>query len=243
MKIFSKLNSYIDRWLSKSGKPLLATHDGLSFLTDDMSFIRHINKGKSEPYTGDLDLVKKYLQEYPERNRTYVDVGGHIGTTIIPYSRLFSSVYGYEPNKKSFSFLKYNIEINKITNAVVNNTAVLNRKFTGTIKQHNKNNSGCYYFEEDKLGEIEAITLDSQNLKDVDFLKVDTEGSELLVLQGAGEILKQDKPLVLIEINGMSEQNFGIKSKDVYDYLQKFGYTVYGKCVNNIYFYVPDEID
>ena len=43
------------------------------------------------------------------------------------------------------------------------------------------------------------LPLDSMNWDDIDFIKLDAEGFELFVLQGAIETLKRNRPLILIE--------------------------------------------
>jgi hypothetical protein len=46
----------------------------------------------------------------------------------------------------------------------------------------------------------------------------------LYVLKGAINIIKNYKPLIQIELNGLSETNFGIKSEDTINFLQQLGY-------------------
>ena len=48
---------------------------------------------------------------------------------------------------------------------------------------------------------VAVKTLDSCVSHRVDFIKMDVEGSEPLVLKGAERIITQDKPIILIEIN------------------------------------------
>ncbi|MDB9860878.1 FkbM family methyltransferase [Amylibacter sp.] len=237
MKLLTAFQVMTDVFLSKICPPRYAWQDGFKFLTSDRSMIRHINRGLSEPYTGDIDIIHRYLRQYPKKNRACVDVGAHIGTTILPYSRLFHSTYGYEPNTGLFLFLKHNIFTNNIKNVTVKNKAVLNRKFKGNIKRHSITTSGCYFFEEDESGDIEAVSLDNEQLKNVDFLKVDTEGSEFLVLKGAEKLIKKYKPLIMMEINGMSEKNFGIASERIFELMNGLGYLEYDRCGHNVYFW------
>lgn len=70
-------------------------------------------------------------------------------------------------------------------------------------------NSGCYYIKESEQG-IDTIRLDDMVFdRPVDFLKIDTEGSELYILEGAYDLLVKDKPLINIEMNGHSNRFFG----------------------------------
>ena len=204
---------------------LHASYDGIDYLTDDASFKWHIDNGKSEPHGGGyLDYVKQYLQRNPTKNKAYIDVGAHQGTTILPYSRLFEKVYGYEPNKKNFEICLKNLKLNDSKNCIVKNNAVMNRKINGLTILHSNGNSGCYYFKEDPSSDIISVILDEENIQDVGFIKVDTEGSELYVLKGAINTIKKYKPLIQIELNGLCETNFGIKLEDSVNFLKELGY-------------------
>lgn len=66
-----------------------AEYDGFQFYTNDALFQHTIQTGTTEPFGKILNIVNKYLQQFPDRNRTYIDIGAHIGTTIMPYSRLY----------------------------------------------------------------------------------------------------------------------------------------------------------
>lgn len=214
----------------------LVQHDGISYFCNDPVFQHNISIGQSEPYGhGQYDFIKKHIKVHPDNCRTYVDVGLHIGTTILPYSKLFKNAYGYEPNKVSYQLALANIKLNDATNCHIKNCAVLDRYIRGTSISHSNGNSGCYFFKEDPLSDIESIRLDDDpRLVDVDFIKIDTEGSELLVLKGAINILTKYKPLLQIEINGLSETNFGISQESILTFLSSLNY----KAVPNTEFFI-----
>lgn len=206
-----------------------AEWDNFIYFTNDYSFIYHINKGISEPYSGGvynsgINIVKRFLNKYPERNRVMLDVGAHIGTTMLPYSRLFSQVYGFEPHKENYEFCVKNINYNKVKNCIVENCAILNKKTFGTSKQHNNCNSGCFYFEENETG-IESKVLDEdERFKNIDFIKIDTEGAEYFVILGALNIIKTYKPLLQVEKNGLCEKNFNIQTSQLLELLDSLNY-------------------
>lgn len=211
---------------------MFAEWDGFRYYTDDKSFIDSIKFGKCEPYdhgeNSQLNLVKKYLKKYNERNRTMLDIGAHIGSTMLPYSKLFSNVIGFEPNKKNYNFCVKNLEFNKATNCSIENCAIFNRKFTGTTVQHNNCNSGCFYFKEntnniDEIIETKILD-DDEKINNVDFIKIDTEGAEYFVILGALEIIKKYKPLIQAEINGLCQKNFNISEETLLKLLKSLNY-------------------
>lgn len=83
-------------------------YDGYVYETEDPIFAASIENGQIEPYLVDLAIVDKYVTMFPHKNRAYVDVGAHIGTTLMPYSELYQRLVGFEPNPHNFILLKTN---------------------------------------------------------------------------------------------------------------------------------------
>lgn len=215
-----------------------ASWDNFTYVTNDRAFLESITKGKSEPYDGgemsQLNIVRRFVEKYPERRRVMLDVGAHIGTTMLPYSRIFSNVYGFEPNKESYELCVKNIQHNAVINCSVEYCAVLHKSTYGVPVQHNTCNTGCFYFKEidglgtNGLGTNDAVpskVLDNDpRFTNVDFLKIDTEGAEYYVLLGSLNLIQKDKPLIQAEMNGLCERNFGIPSATLLDLFSSLGY-------------------
>jgi len=71
-------------------------------------------------------------------------------------------------------------------------------------------------------------TLDSCVSHSIDFIKIDVEGSELLVFEGAERILTNDRPIILIEINPANLlRTSGISATDFGLYVERLGYCLY----------------
>jgi FkbM family methyltransferase len=223
----------------------LASHDSYKYFTNDRVFYDNINRGTSEPYPIDLDIVKKYFYMFPHKNRTYIDVGSHIGTTIMPYTNMFSRIIGYEPFS-NFNYLSKNIKLNNITNCEIYNYGIYQKNCKGNILKHG-NNSGCYYFTEDEAGTFLCKSLDSEmnnlNITDVDFLKIDTEGSELFVLKGGMELIKKYKPFIQFELNELSKKLYKITENDIISCLSEIGYIPFNNSKKgaNVFYYFPND--
>ncbi len=218
----------------------IVEYDGLRYELIDPVFKYHIERGISEPYPNHIRIVKNYLREFPDKNRTYLDIGGHIGTTALPYSRLFNTVYVYEPMPDNYAFLDKNIKHNNRTNITAIPKGVYNEDCRGDILPHGSN-SGCYYFSKKETGAIECTSIDKGGYTNVDFIKVDVEGAEMFVLQGGLETIKTWKPLIQLEINGLSERLYNISGESIHDMMKSLGYELYDSPDSSTYFFYCPE--
>jgi hypothetical protein len=108
---------------------------------------------------------------------------------------------------------------------------------------HSGNNSGCFYFIEDADGDRKTILLDDDpDIKDknIDFIKIDTEGYELPILEGSRKTILQYKPLIQIEWNGSSSLH-GINENRIFLFFEEIGAKLFAKGDANLFFYFPNE--
>lgn len=141
------------------------------------------------------------LTEYCRQATVVIDVGAHIGTmTIIAASLLAPGghVLAFEPSPKFFRILQRNIALNTLTEKVQ-----LYQMAVGASRRETFINEAV---ADDTTNHIDTVgtpvtqtTLDIQT-KDypaIDFLKIDVEGYELEVLQGARETLAKTKTIYI----------------------------------------------
>jgi len=75
-----------------------------------------------------------------------------------------------------------------------------------------------------QLVEVPARTIDSYGFEDVDCIKIDVEGSELYVMQGAKDTIERCRPSVQVEIVPKQCALFGYEPQDLYDFFQDLDY-------------------
>ncbi len=79
---------------------------------------------------------------------------------------------------------------------------------------------------------IDEITVEVASLDEVlpttriDFIKIDVEGAEWLVLQGARELLRRERPWVLFEFGQGGAGHYGTDPAKMYDQLTQWGFCV-----------------
>ena len=78
---------------------------------------------------------------------------------------------------------------------------------------------------------VPVATLDglglSLGLDRLDFIKIDVEGAELSVLQGAEQVIEAFRPALLVEIEARHTARYDYGPQDVADWLVRRGYTMY----------------
>ena len=167
--------------------------------------------------------LDEYLKPYG-RVRTAVDAGANIGLFTREFSSYFDNVHSFELDAAVRSCLKANTS--DLSNVSVHDFGLgaehkeIGYKCddrSGYIKIRGEH-------EANKMGFIN--TLDSLGLTDVDLIKMDVEGYEEYVLEGAKNTIEQFKPLLVIEINIGRGRNSFEGRKRIYNTLDRYGYVL-----------------
>jgi FkbM family methyltransferase len=167
---------------------------------------------------------KKWLACLPwiKQWRTAVDVGAHVGFWSGYMDKRFAWIEAFEPVPEFRDCFRRNLRSLEIVlhecalGAAPGRVSMVTPPLDGGI-----DSGGTHVGGE---GEIEMRTLDSFNLQNVDFIKIDCEGFEHHVLEGARETLERCKPCVIVEQKPHKlGPNFGIKGTPAVDYLRSLG--------------------
>jgi FkbM family methyltransferase len=73
---------------------------------------------------------------------------------------------------------------------------------------------------------IDQRTLDSYNFENVDVIKIDTEGYELLILEGANDTIARNRPIIQIECVEIQPRAFGRTIQELMDYFTDRDYVI-----------------
>jgi FkbM family methyltransferase len=115
-----------------------------------------------------------------------LDIGANIGGFSVwaSYRWPGSQIYAYEPVFSNFDLLKENTK--GITPQIeLNNVAVSNSISTRTmyLGKHNCGEASFYKTNEQSDNTIEVETIDASSLPKADIIKIDTEGSEVTIIE------------------------------------------------------------
>lgn len=153
----------------------------------------------------------KYNYKGKEYDKVVFDVGANNGSTTIPYAKQNPNaiIFAFEPTPKLVEDIK--IETQGMDNYIIIQTAVSNYEGTSKFNLMQKYDWGCSSllefsentknpsiwegtpFEVTDTIEVNVITLkkfiEENNITKIDYLHIDTQGSDLNVLKGMGEHL------------------------------------------------------
>ncbi len=159
-----------------------------------------------------------------------VEVGANIGAHTIRLAQLVGKegkVIAFEPQRLCFQLLNGNVAINSLTNVYTYQKCVGASEGSVIVPElspdeiHNWGGVSLENASRDKGERVERIILDSLNLAKCKLLKIDVEGMELQVLQGAVKLLDKCQPLIYMEVDRED------KKANLTTFLCERGYKIY----------------
>lgn len=148
--------------------------------------------------------IKQFLEISKEiENPVFFDIGSNYGGySYITLLNPNLKVQAFEPNPSVAANFSNIVSKNLIPNITVNSFGLSDSNRMCALHVVNPNNIGAASIKVNKDGECVFKPLDSLNIQKMDIVKIDVEGHELEVLEGAKETIKRCKPIFIqIEIN------------------------------------------
>jgi FkbM family methyltransferase len=180
------------------------------------------------------------MQNFVCSNKNVIDIGAHIGWYTVSFAKKANHVYSFECSPKSFNYLCGNIALNSVDYKVTKFNCALSNE-TGLTPYYIRDpndggGNGISKFEYDNIKNTPHInvpknTLDSYNLTNVGFIKIDVEGHEKEVLEGSVETIKNNNyPKILFESwdEHQEKHHFpAIKLKqELFEFIYSLGYSI-----------------
>ena len=177
-----------------------------------------------------------YFRQNFTKGMTFVDVGANIGLfTSLAIRQGASKILAIEPHSESFGFLKTTIDKNNpLMSVSAEKVALGSQGGEGRLylNPFNKGDNRMNYSKELIEGErVEIKTLDSicaqYGINSIDFLKIDVQGSELGILQGAVGVLGNSRRcIIMTEVWPSGMEKAGYSSEIFSDFLTSLGFKV-----------------
>lgn len=177
---------------------------------------------------GDLEDEMKLLPKLLTRSGRVIDVGANRGVYAYPMAKLCSDVELFEPNPNcaavlsSFAENRQNVRIHTVALSNQKGVAFLQVPVDAAGIEHDSSGT----IDKSKTDgfrshQIQMTTLDSFQFHNVEFIKIDVEGHETCVLDGAVETINSQIPALLIEIE---QRHCEHPITDVFKQVENFGY-------------------
>jgi FkbM family methyltransferase len=154
----------------------------------------------------------KILPEIVDRDKTAIDIGANTGLYTYFLAKYARDVIAFEPHELFADFLM---------KAVADNVVVINKGISNTISQlpfyipvkYGQKQMNIASFDKPTNPDmsyltqlVDTVTLDLMGFENVGFIKIDVEGHEYSVLQGAEKLIRSQRPLIQVEILGNPEE-------------------------------------
>lgn len=175
-----------------------------------------------------------FIRHNARAGGTFLDIGANIGWHTLGLAEIAGEagkVHAFEPRRPTVDHLRNTIDCNGLGGTVgVFDCGLWNE--TSTLKlvfdPNSQNPGGSFVTREPGVSDTQDIQL--RKLTDmvsgpVDFIKIDVEGAEPKVLEGAEALIGDFKPLILAEIHpGQMGRVSGTSPRDFIAWMARFGY-------------------
>lgn len=201
---------------------------GIWLPDDDTHFEAHLDKGPIIDGCGTYQLKKLQAAVgfVPESQRGLaVDVGAHVGLWTRVLATMFDCVAAFEPHPTLYACWERNCQ--GFENVDGYNFALSNADDYISIAYVEGNSGNAHAVDKNTKGahRTRSTRLDSFPIdRKIDFMKIDVEGWELFVLQGAEKTIQQDKPIIILEQKPGNAERFNLKRTAALEYLLARGY-------------------
>ena len=173
-----------------------------------------------------------------EKNCSYIDIGAWIGPTVLYGCQRAKCCYAIEPDPVAFKILQDNISLNqKLKDKIILFNGCLGET-CGEVKLGISSGlSGCgfgdsvsslLFSESEKSLKVASITIEKfierYNIKDCNFIKMDIEGGEIILLPSMKDYLQKNKPTLYISLHPNWFRNIEKDSRMIIDILTTYNH-------------------
>ena len=205
LKLIKKYNLIIPKFLAYVIWPILKPK---KIMYDERLFFTSTKKF-SDP-SRDLFAYKKFynihekkiIENYLKKNSNCIDVGANIGFFSYLFLKIVGKegkIFAFEKIPEVFDILKKNFEYEK--NVICNSGAI-----------------GI-----DKESVIIEKIIDCK----IQFIKIDIDGADYFALKSCEQIIKRDRPIIIIELSEASEREHKVNYSKTVEFLLNYDYNIY----------------
>jgi FkbM family methyltransferase len=187
---------------------LKACRDGFLMFNRLDAYIGRSLELYGEVFPAEAALFRKLVRP----GMTVLDVGANIGAHTLLFARLAGPagrVLAFEPQRKLFQMLCGNCAVNGLENVFAYHGFAAAEQGEQAVKDIDMSRVGNFGGQEmaqmiaeetsETVAHVKSVRIDDMSLAACDFVKIDVEGMELSVLQGAAETIRRHRPILFVE--------------------------------------------
>ncbi len=188
-----------------------------------MSWI--VGSGNHGCWLGTYEMAKQAaLERFVRPGMTVYDIGAQAGFYSLFFSHLVGAtgkVYAFEPCAYEARYLLDHIRLNNTPNIRVIQAALSERSGLAAMTFDRGQTQNALSDRSDALLQVPAYSLDDLRLPPPALIKMDVEGAESAVLEGARRTLRDHRPVVFVALHGVEQRHRCI------ELLLQVGYRLY----------------
>lgn len=209
---------------------IVGTRHGLMAVRKNDKYVGRMLAKYGEYIRGECDVIERLLP----KGGIAIDAGANIGALSMVMSKAVGEsgiVVAFEPQRALFYNLCCNMTLNGIRNVYCLHKALGDVASTAMVPELDYDQEGNFgalslleagaYQKTHDMVPVDVIRIDDMNLLRCDLIKIDVEGMEIQVLEGARETIAKTMPALCVE-----DDRPGSAAKIV-AWLAGFGYSVY----------------
>lgn len=192
------------------------------------------------------DETSRFLAYALGPGDSFIDVGGHVGYFSMAAASLVGPsgrVFCFEPDEANYRHIQDHLTLNGFDHVQAFNVAVSNVAGSCEFFVNIDNDGGHALWDvglhdfntqsraTPQMRIVPTVSLDQQlageDLSRLKVIKIDAEGCEGAVLQGARGILEGASPTVICEINHFGLNQMGTSEAEIRQLMCELGYSVY----------------
>ena len=183
----------------------------------------------------------RFVERYLRPGMTVLDVGAHHGLyTLLTSKRVGRKgrVIAFEPSPRERKRLKQHVRVNRCANVTVVPIALGDYTGEAELFVVSKFEDWCNSLRPPAVKrstskirvEVKRAdeALEALGITKVDFIKLDVEGAELSFLKGAAGILRDSRPVVLVEVQDSRTKPWGYAGREIIEFMEQLKYRWFG---------------
>ncbi len=181
---------------------------------------------------------KILVNELGKKEGIFLDIGANIGliSFYVKKNLPHVEIHAFEPGIHQNKLLQMSVDKNKVSSMKVYKDAISDSRGTVSFHIHNPRYAAFDGMKDTarrgktKQIEVPTTTVDiwwcESGMPKISVVKVDTEGAEFFVLKGMEQMIREQKPVILLEISPSNLKAYPYDHSDIYNWLKERNYSL-----------------